>query len=121
MKEIAPSCMLTEEHGGNLTFSLSLQHTEEFIHILKYFEQEAEKPLKVAGLESIFFGFFKLLQKDKSRLIKEWVVSHATLEEVFIEVSRQNNFIYDEDEGIPESPRTSRTSRFKPEVLHSLP
>ena len=70
--------------------------------------------------EDSIVDFFKTLEAEKSKIgVKDFSIGLSTLEEVFLELSKKDSFINDEDEEPPQTP--GRFERFLSSLGEKIP
>eukprot|EP00002_Diphylleia_rotans_P007930 TRINITY_DN1758_c0_g1_i16.p1 TRINITY_DN1758_c0_g1~~TRINITY_DN1758_c0_g1_i16.p1 ORF type:complete len:1757 (-),score=347.90 TRINITY_DN1758_c0_g1_i16:421-5691(-) len=72
VKAILPEALLYSNDAGSMVFQLPFKDISRLPPLLEYLES-----------------------RESKELIKEWGLSHSTLEEVFVEISKKSNFKYD--------------------------
>eukprot|EP01091_Cochliopodium_minus_P001939 TRINITY_DN1188_c0_g2_i2.p1 TRINITY_DN1188_c0_g2~~TRINITY_DN1188_c0_g2_i2.p1 ORF type:complete len:1683 (-),score=415.80 TRINITY_DN1188_c0_g2_i2:354-4655(-) len=91
IKQISPSVVLTVNDAGSLSFRVSKENVNEMPNLIEYLEENSHKEVQSKR--------FSISEKNtKESLIKEWGVSHTSLEEVFIQVTKNHGFDYGKEE-----------------------
>ena len=85
IKEITPNVVLTVNDAGSLSFRVAKEFVNEMPKLIEFLEGNSEKEINKRKSFS---------ENKESNLIKEWGVSHTSLEEVFIQVTKSNGFEY---------------------------
>ena len=90
VKEVSPSSELSVSDAGALSFRIKKENVDEMPKLIEFLEDNSKKQ------RSKRLSFNE--KEEKESKVKEWGVSHTSLEEVFIQVTKSHGFDYEDTE-----------------------
>ena len=103
LQRVLPSLIVTARDAGNLSLTVPPSDIELLPNVIEQLEENTESDQADD-------------RDNDDKLVKEWGVSHTTLEEVFLEVSRRANFdlaMAKDEEEVPEGGSSGHAGEIK--------
>lgn len=87
LRQISPNAILKENDAGSLSYQVSKEFVHEMPTLIEYLEQNSQTENITTSSD---------LKTSSDKMVKEWGVSHTTLEEVFIRITKTGGFEYED-------------------------